>query len=200
MKCNLKLLGGIALATIVSGCQSIPQAGLIYASKVDIGLAVEIAPLATAAATEPLKLTLGFGSSDIAYVPVAVMGQHSDRGSGISKIWSSHDEVSVDCKAARKKPINEAKAAIAEDCETRRDAMSVYGQFNGSTNAGIGEKKYGLTAGRVFATGVAAQHLTEAASNVVNVQCIDAVKTALGDKATAEAVSNELKLYCRPSK
>ena len=78
--------------------------------------------------------------------------------------------------------------------------MSVYGQFNGRGDADIAGKKYGVNAGRVFATGVAAQHLTEAAAFAASSQCIEAVKAALGDEATAEVVSAELKLYCKPAK
>jgi hypothetical protein len=200
MKRNLKMVCCVAGAAAIGGCQSIPQAGLVYASRVNVGLAVEIAPLAAAAATEPLKLTIGFGSSDIAYVPVAVMGTSTSGHSGISKIWSSHDETSTQCKSERTAQKTKDPNQTVEDCETRRDAMSVYGQFNGNTNADVTGKKYGLNAGRVFATGVAAQQLTEAASNVASVQCIDAVKAALGEKATADAVSAELKLYCKPSR
>lgn len=77
------------------------------------------------------------------------------------------------------------------------DSLSVYGTFDSETKKG---SEVGIGLGKVFATGVAAQHLTEGvslkqrreakASNIQKkTECINAVKAALGDKTTATDLS-----------
>jgi hypothetical protein len=197
MKQILLAMSCVAAAAI-TGCQSIPQAGLVYVSKVHVGLAASVAP---ASSTEPFTVHIGFGSSDIAYVPLAVAGSASgpEGKNSIEKIWSSHDELSSpECRAVRK---TQDKNTIVSsgDCETRRDAMSVYGQFDGKTTADVNGKKFDLSAGRVFATGVAAQQITEGNANAVAARCVEAVKSALGADAKADVVLATLKLYCKTS-
>lgn len=77
------------------------------------------------------------------------------------------------------------------------DSLSVYGTFDSGTKA---SSDTGVTLGKVFATGVAAQHLTEGISlrerrNAKGAYiekktaCVKAVKDALGEKTTAADLS-----------
>lgn len=59
----------------------------------------------------------------------------------------------------------------ADSNHGRRDALSIYGKFDGSTTGGANGGS--LTAGKIFATGVAAQNLTE--FSAVN-DCLSTIK------------------------
>lgn len=80
--------------------------------------------------------------------------------------------------------------STANQAQSVNDALSVYGSFGSNTTAGGTSK---VSFGKVFATGVAAQHLTEgknlglrreALASLVKsrVECIKALKEALGEK------------------
>lgn len=58
---------------------------------------------------------------------------------------------------------NKAAEAAAFLQTEKQDAMSVYGRFDSKGTAGAGATTGGLTAGKIFSTGVASQNLTEAA-------------------------------------
>lgn len=58
---------------------------------------------------------------------------------------------------------NKAAEAAAFLQTEKQDAMSVYGRFDSNGSAGIESMTGGLTAGKIFSTGVASQNLTEAA-------------------------------------
>lgn len=61
----------LACLSSTTGCQTMPQASLVYASRQTLGINVST-PSQTQ--PEPLNLTIGFGNQDIAYVPVVADG------------------------------------------------------------------------------------------------------------------------------
>ena len=139
---------GVALCAAVAllaGCASTKQAGLLYSSTVSMGLGMEVK---TADATAPVGINIGFKTVDVAYVPVAVMETNGAGKETAEKIWASHSQQSGKaerCLAALTKlTAQRAVAGIAQtanaddlpsECDAKRDAMSVYGQFNGDASA-----------------------------------------------------------------
>ncbi len=184
---------GVALCAVVAmtaGCASTKQAGLLYSSTVSMGLGMEVK---TADATAPVSINIGFKTLDVAYVPVAAMERRADGSESAEKIWASHSQHAGDAascyaaltkKAQAKKPAandDAAKSAalatqdLPAECDAKRDAMSVYGQFNGDAFAKGNDRSAGLMVGRVFATGIAAQNVSAAANAFAYADCAKAV-------------------------
>ena len=122
----------------ILGCTAIPQAGLIYSSTVIAGVGMKVS---TTDATSPVDISIGFKTHDFAYVPVAVVEAKDLNKGEIVKVWGSHGQNTADsndCAAALKQyPAVLGTTATKEDkdkvnaaCDNKRDAMSVYGQFN----------------------------------------------------------------------
>ena len=121
----------------------------------------------------------------MAYVPVAVAEERKDGRANVEKIWATHSNSNgqvAECIEAKTKllpagkkfaelaPVD--KEALESACDYKRDAFSVYGQFNGDAQAKAGDKSAGLMVGRVFATGVAAQNVSKAAQLTAAAACI----------------------------
>ena len=194
---------GVALCAataLLAGCASTKQAGLLYSSTVTMGLGMEVK---AADATAPVSINIGFKTLDVAYVPVAVMETSGEGKETAEKIWASHSQQNgkaEKCLEALKK-LTEQRAApgnaatanaddLPSECDTKRDAMSVYGQFNGDASAKGNDRSAGLLVGRVFATGIAAQNVSGAAKAIAYTDCANAV-TASGiaaDKRAAETM------------
>lgn len=92
-------------------------------------------------------------------------------------------------QAADRQELAEKELAVRQDVRNAKnaddttDAYSVYGSFNGSTNADT--KGAGLVAGQVFSTGVASQHLTRGAREAAVVTaCLSTVADISEDLAT----------------
>jgi hypothetical protein len=235
----------------LAACQSIPQAALVYSSRIAIGADVNTG----GTDAQGPSLTIGYKSTDLAYVPVAVQGASGvTTGHGIVPLLGNHGEnlpgdafarlpdkergliedyvqqrqvlaklqndlnaqtkqlqgqMQLAASAASGTPaadtdkltatVARTKDAVAKQqsavdlalkaampafnqfsqlSQTRSDALSVFGSFNGTTNASGGASSVGagLTAGRLFSTGVAAQQLASAAAADSQTRCILAVQ------------------------
>ena len=178
----LPLLAAVSGLGIL-GCTAIPQAGLIYSSTVIAGVGMKVS---TADATSPIDISIGFKTHDFAYVPVAVVEAKDVNKGEIVKVWGSHGQntaESNDCAAALKQypsvlgttATKEDKDKVNAACDNKRDAMSVYGQFNGSGDASAKDQRAGLMVGRIFSTGIAAQNVSLAAKNVGLTECSKAI-------------------------
>lgn len=188
-----KALTGLAAVSAIGllGCTAVPQAGLIYSSTNVIGVGMKVS---AAGADSPVDISVGFKSHDFAYVPVAVgEGKTSANGqvveiSNTHNIWASHTQsegVTANCKALREDANNTADAAlkankmraVAQACDNKRDALSVYGQFDGRTDASGKERAANLAVGRVFSTGIAAQNVSHAARTIAHTDCVKAIRS-----------------------
>ena len=79
---------------------------------------------------------------------------------------------------------------VAHACDNKRDAFSVYGQFDGRTDASGKERAANLAVGRVFSTGIAAQNVSHAARMIAHTDCVKAIRSvfpATGKEAEALA-------------
>ena len=136
----------------------------------DLRAGIAVAEAAFAAQSELDKL----GPADDNAVPEAV----SERAELLATAQSASDDFDLDAarrdaakieteQTARGKKIDvfqEQRARLTAQLESnsekgRNDAYSVYGRFSGSANGT--STGAGLTAGKVFATGIAAQNITE---------------------------------------
>jgi hypothetical protein len=201
--CKCKHLLAMLIGGFLVGCQTLPQAGLVYSSHVSVGLGMKVS---TADATAPVDISIGYKQTDFALVPVVVQ-----KGQGeVVKVWGDHkvsggldtlcrqvrNEIRGSQKGDNAKVSDEDMKNLAAACDEKRDAMSVYGRFDGSTSAGGNERKAGLTAGRVFSTGVAAQNLTAAATSEATTACVKAVSATWDDKVTGEQKQKQLNELC----
>ncbi|TAG03263.1 MAG: hypothetical protein EAZ43_07850 [Betaproteobacteria bacterium] len=162
--------------------------------------------VSTADATAPVDISVGYKQTDFAIVPVAVQTQLG----GVEKVWGDHkvsggrdtlcsqirNQIRVRKLGDKPEVAEEEARNLAAVCDEKRDAMSVYGRFDGSTSASGNERKAGLTAGRVFSTGVAAQNLTAAATSEATTACVKAVSATWDDKVTAEQKQKQLSELC----
>lgn len=202
---KLLVVATVALSAL-AGCQSLPQAGLIYSSTVNAGVGLKIS---AGDATAPVDISIGFKTTDFAYVPVAVAeSRANDRAATqIEKLWASHSNSSgrsESCTSYKENILkNKAPNALLTDreqesvaaaCDIKRDAFSVYGQFNGEGQAKGSDKSAGLMVGRVFATGVAAQNVSSAAQLSAVAACIAEVTKLF--PTDGEPRKNALKQFC----
>lgn len=98
-------------------------------------------------------------------------------------------EADQTARSTRIKTFQEDKVRLTAQLEAdtesgRTDALSVYGRFNGTANGDEGGA--GLTAGKVFATGIAAQNLTEFATTAECLSNIGALASMIDDANAAE--------------
>ena len=198
---KLLVVTTIAVGTL-AGCQSLPQAGLIYSSTINAGVGLKIS---AADAVAPVDISIGFKTADVAYVPVAVTEERKDGRSSVEKIWATHSNSNgqvTECIDAKAKLLPAGKKfaelpavdkeALESACDYKRDALSVYGQFNGNGTASGSDKSAGLLVGRVFATGVAAQNVSHAAGAVAIAECVKAVSAIEKDPAKQVALAEKL--------
>ncbi len=184
-KFSVMCISACAAAALTAGCASTKQAGLLYSSSVSMGLGMEVK---AADAAAPVSINIGFKTLDVAYVPVAVMETNGAGKETAEKIWASHSQQNgkaEKCLAALTKLTAQRPAAgiaptanaddLPSECDAKRDAMSVYGQFNGDASAKGNDRSAGLMVGRVFATGIAAQNVSGAASAFAYADCAKAV-------------------------
>ena len=198
----------ISIGVALSGCQSVPQAGLVYSSNISVGVGLKVS---TADATAPVDISVGYKQTDFAYVPVAVLTDRGVDQQRLEKVGATHSNANGDvrrCNEAREKvrssmskigasnPSPEERAQLEAVCDFKQDAMSVFGKFDGNTTAGGNDRKVGLTVGRVFSTGVAAQNLSLAARSDSMAACIGAVKDSMGASAKPEDVSKRVDDLC----
>ncbi len=187
-----------AAAVLAAGCASTKQAGLIYSSTVSMGLGMDVK---AADASAPVSINIGFKTLDVAYVPVAVMETNAAGKENVEKIWASHTQQGGQAekcrielakikseKANKNEPVTEQD--LPSECDTKRDAMSVFGQFNGDASAKGNDRSAGLLVGRVFATGIAAQNVSAAARAIAYADCANAVAASkiADDKRAAETM------------
>ena len=202
-KFNVMCLALCSAAALSAGCASTKQAGLLYSSSVSMGLGMEVK---AADATAPVSITIGFKTLDVAYVPVAVMETNGAGKETAEKIWASHSQQNgkaEKCLAALNKLTTQRAAAgiaptanaddLPIECDAKRDAMSVYGQFNGDASATGNDRSAGLIVGRVFATGIAAQNVSGAASAFAYADCAKAV---IASGITTAQVDAETRRVC----
>lgn len=184
-KFNAACVALSAAAALTAGCASTRQAGLTYTSAVSMGVGMAVN---TADPTAPVSINIGFKTLDIAYVPVAVMERRADGSEGAEKIWASHSHHNGKAEQCLKAlndltkkrntagiPATSNADDLPAECDAKRDAMSVYGQFNGDANAKGNDRSAGLMVGRVFATGIAAQNVSAAANAYAYADCAKAV-------------------------
>ena len=197
---NVAFCAAVALLT---GCASTKQAGLLYSSTVSMGLGMEVK---TADATAPVSINIGFKTLDVAYVPVAVMETNGAGKETAEKISASHSQQTgkaEKCLAALTKLTAQRAAAgiaptanaddLPSECDAKRDAMSVFGQFNGDASAKGNDRSAGLMVGRVFATGIAAQNVSAAANALAYSDCAKAV---IASGIAATSVDSETRRVC----
>ena len=197
-KFNVMYIALCATTALTAGCASTKQAGLLYSSSVSMGLGMEVK---AADAAAPVSINIGFKTLDVAYVPVAVMETNAAGKETAEKIWASHSQQTGQAEKCRieLEKIKRDKAAKGEvvseqdlpsECDTKRDAMSVFGQFNGDASAKGNDRSAGLLVGRVFATGIAAQNVSAAAKAIAYTDCAAAVTASkiAEDKRAAETM------------
>jgi hypothetical protein len=207
---NTSKLLAIVSALASAGCTSIPQAGLVYSSTAMVGLGMKVS---TADATSPVDIAIGFKMNDFAYVPVAVQESKPVSGSAslnnsVEKISATHTQstgANPRCDSARKeasdalmaktKSAAQASAEVAIACDLKQDAMSVYGQFNAAGSATGADRAAGLSAGKIFSTGVAAQNISGSIHLTATTECIKAV-TAAFEAATPEVKKTRIDQLC----
>lgn len=182
---------GVIGTLSLSACTSLPQAGLIYASNVSVGVGLNIAVAPDPATKQGFKINIGYEQNDVAYVPVAVSS--CARGAtctdpklkeikGRNKVRDEDldsddepDQVTAPTTTANSgtptanhaKNDDEKKQALGKK-NNKVDAYSVFGTFAANTtiSGGIGDANApkgnaGLGIGKLFSTGVASQNLTE---------------------------------------
>lgn len=211
------------LALALTGCAS-TQAPLIYVSKQTLG--VEIGGGAQGAGSA--SLVLGFRNTDAAFVPTTASNKDGTKvgrirgcynaGHNVGRIGDCDKQESLFSETNQQQDKATVKHGGKADCtnavlckaldpgdsgnggnqsQSVSDSLSVYGSFDSGTKA---SNDTGVSLGKVFATGVAAQHLTEGISlrerrNAkgayieMKTACVKAVKDALGDKTTAADLS-----------
>ncbi len=192
-----------ATAMLAAGCTSTKQAGLLYSSTISMGLGMEVK---TADTTAPLSINIGYKTLDVAYVPVAVMETNGAGKESAEKIWASHSQKNgktAEClEALNRLTAKRVKDGVApttnaddlpSECDAKRDAMSVYGQFNGDASAKGNDRSAGLMVGRIFATGIAAQNVSAAAYAFAYADCAKAV---IASGIAAANVDAETKRVC----
>lgn len=103
-----------------------------------------------------------------------------------------------DAQTAKELAEIEARAAGSATAKAlRSDALSVFGTFTSNTDAAKDEGTVGL--GRVFATGVAAQHLAESETFSAKARCMEGVSAVVAALPEAERTkkAEELSRACR---
>lgn len=203
----------ISCALATAGCTSLPQAGLVYSSTAIVGVGMKVS---TADAMSPVDITIGFKMHDFAYVPVAVQESRTPVGgasgmtnNSVEKIWASHAQsegANAQCDNERKNAAATLKsqralsaqeqAALEIACDIKRDAMSVYGQFNGTGSASGADRGAGLAVGKIFSTGVAAQNVSNGVHATAMRECVTAVKSTLAADATPEVQQKRIDQLC----
>ena len=156
-KFSVMCISVCAATALTAGCASTKQAGLLYSSGISMGLGMEVK---TADPTAPVNINIGFKTLDVAYVPLAVIERRADGSENAEKVWASHSQQNgkaEKCLAALTKQTAQRTAAgiaptanaddLPIECDAKRDAMSVYGQFNGDASAKGNDRSAGLMVG-----------------------------------------------------
>ncbi|MBS0344869.1 MAG: hypothetical protein JSR69_00275 [Proteobacteria bacterium] len=162
----------VAATTLcLAGCATVPMAPLVYGSKTVGGLDISTT---TTGASPGVSISLGYKRDDLALVPVAVM-QEKEGTNGKTlervKIIRGHDIDSDDEDDAKSAGDAAPKGAKAPpkpmNDHSRKDAMSVFGSFEGR---GLADSSTQTTraqaiAANYFSTGIAAQNLARGLGN-----------------------------------
>lgn len=196
----------VAAATLcLAGCVTVPMAPLVYGSKTVGGLDISTT---TTGANPGVSISIGYKRDDLALVPVAVMKQKEGKDGKIleyPKIIRGHDIDSGDeddTNSAAKQAngdaaaAKEAKANVQRDTagndNNRKDAMSVFGSFEGRGMAQTSTQTTGAQAiaANYFSTGVAAQNLARGLGNAAAAdqlrKCFLSVKDVAGGVPDAD--------------
>ncbi len=201
----------LAMMTI-AGCVKDP---LIFNSATTVGIKIAVSP----SESQPLKLQVGFDQVDSAIVPTSTEAgapQILSRDDGCV----TKDEKSIECgdltvtitrpsPSSSSEPGPEPSPGLHDITELppgkggkriRSDALSVLSNFSttGKAKSGGGSAEAGFTIGKLFATGLAAQNISEGIGEGLSQQqdaqkrCLMALQNALGegkvDKDTAVKV------------
>jgi hypothetical protein len=199
----------VLLGAVLSGCQSMEAASLVYTSSHSIGVNVE-----SGTPQNPgLIVSAGYRGHNAAYVPV-LAAKHCDDPTYktcADGIYKAYDIQSMDSVSKERFSAEKTRAEIAEKLDgtnspksesqeangnNSMDAFSVFGSFDGGANGG--SDGGGILAGQLFSTGLAAQFLTEnygeAASLKAASECVNSVTKATSLSGTE--LAEVLKAVC----
>jgi hypothetical protein len=129
----------------LTACTTVPQAGLVYSSRIVGGLDIS----SNATQTQGLSVNIGFKTEDFAYVPVAVAASGVPSAPG--PLYAEHSEAIED--AVKRLPPDErvrVEAALAAD-RTRASALHRRDSIRGQLRRAEAEEKKGLTPQRPIA-------------------------------------------------
>lgn len=181
-----RIMLSLGLASL-AGCVSVPMAPLVYGSKTVGGLDISTA---TTSANPEVSLSIGYKRDDVALVPVAVMKNKDQTADGDKKngeyiLIIRGDDVSGEpaTTAGGLPPKNH------DDGKSRRDAMSVFGSFEGRGWGSADKVNAQAFATNYFSTGVAAQHLAEGVGRAVSADQLRRCFVAVQDLASGIADS-----------
>lgn len=144
-----KTVPAIIATLALNGCAEMPKnMPLLFGESITVGISI-----GSSAADQGVDFTLGFKSRDIAVIPVVaydkdgkperIYAEVNDKTTGTESTESQGNRTLV-----TKNPVNEV---------VNKDSYSVLGQFGSTTD--VSNKRVGL--GKFFATGAAAQQLSE---------------------------------------
>lgn len=136
----------LALPAALSGCASMPaNMPLIFGETLTVGIG-----MSASTTDQGFDMTVGFKSRDIAIVPVTTKADGSEmlKATVTNTGATEKTVITQDGRVEHTKPASTSQSI---------DAFSVLGQFSSATD--VGTRQIGL--GKFFATGVAAQILSE---------------------------------------
>lgn len=164
-----------ALTLAVAGCQSLPQAALMYTSKTVGGLDVS-SPRTN---DGQVSISIGYKRDDFAYVPVAVCAKKEagdDKEKCVVQFLNGsegHRNADLAIKATDTPEEKERKDRLRA---ALKDAQSVFGSFEGRGLIESGSnQKVDAKAGNIFATGVAAQKVSNSIASRSTTACLQAL-------------------------
>lgn len=204
-------LSGAAVATL-SACAPNQEQPLIFVSRDKFGLSIDTQP----APTGEVGVTIGYESDDFSLVPISVVTTSGESLHPIRGCYSAArggGDASCDIKLVNVQPTVQGGDLVpqalpqpsagaggtnggAKEKQAMHDSLSVFSSFN--ADGGVkdkGDVTFGL--GKLFATGVAAQQLTEGQNYYLQSKgkaeyaaavsvCLTALKAAAGGTLTAD--------------
>ena len=180
---------GAALALLAAlglqACISVPMAPLVYGSKTVGGL-----DIATNTGANPgVSISIGYKRDDLALVPVAVLEKKGRDGERLEIVTGQN---------AENKAAQSTNAAPAGGGNLSKDAMSVFGSFEGRGMAGASTQTTSAqaVAANYFSTGVAAQNLSDGVGKAAAVAQVRYCFAAVVD-AAASLDEAERKAYVK---
>lgn len=172
----------LAAATLcLAGCVTVPMAPLVYGSKTVGGL-----DIATNTGANPgVSISIGYKRDDLALVPVAVLEKKGQADEKLT-IVTGRDKDDEPATGA------DTQADKARGGNRSKDAMSVFGSFEGRGMAGASTQTTSAqaVAANYFSTGIAAQNLADGVGKAATVAqiryCFAAVTAAAANLDEAE--------------